>query len=752
MLQYNSQMLSLREAVQALFRRRNTILLVFVLVFTPVAVATFTAPSVYRATAKVLLRREDKPGALNPYFSRSTQEEEMNSELQIAASRPVLEEVLRAGLQHNEYASGVLFELLGLQSDSATHLRAAAPEDFERALERLQRCVNVEAVPGANIMEISFEDLAPQRAAWFANRLVSAYAQYTAQVQGGSEAESFFSERIQTTRARLDGLERALQEYRDANQLVSYDKQESLLLEEYKSFDTQLQHARAQIEALSRKIARLRQSRAANDSLFAPSAEMDAHPSVRQLYARFTELRLQRNILLEKYLPEHRFVEEVTQQINGVRAELAAEIHRLLRLEDERLYVLRLEEEIISRRVAELRAELKALPAQQRMLEEMQLAIDNTRKIYSLLVTRQEELHVEKATDRRISRTAVINPAVAPLLPVRPLKFRNLMLGGLFSLLLGMIAAFLRELFDRTFKSPQEMTAALGMPVLATISTEEEKNAQRIHAAKKIKIDFFTSNPLTYDVPVDHKVSLHEVLHGAGPLTEFTGTTEVEIAGSSSVDASTPIEQFRGRRLLAAEVEKLRSEILLLQRNEHARIIAFASNNRGEGTSTLLANLARDFSRFDLRVLVVDMNFFHPELAAMFALPEAPGLIDVARGTHELQSVMQPIAPGRSYLLPLGDVKGAADFDWEAGMRHVQSLTPQFDLILVDLPPLQAFSSALLVARRMDGVVQVVQAEHTRIEAVQEVKSKLERSGVRVLGAVLNQRKHHLPHGLYSRL
>jgi uncharacterized protein involved in exopolysaccharide biosynthesis len=100
------------------------------------------------------------------------------------------------------------------------------------------------------------------------------------------------------------------------------------------------------------------------------------------------------------------------------------------------------------------------------------LAIENARKIYSLLVMRREEMSVEKAADHRLSRITVISPAGVPFEPVSPRKARNMTFGVLLGILAGLAAGLGREFYDGTFKSPHEVTLALGVPVLGSISAK----------------------------------------------------------------------------------------------------------------------------------------------------------------------------------------------------------------------------------------------------------------------------------------
>ncbi len=472
MSEESTALLRLKAGVEVIARHRGLVLTLFLLTVIPVAVATFTAAPQFRATAKVLVRREEKPGALNPYFSRLNQEEDIRSELEIATCRPVLENVLCEALASQrpfhglsaESAQALQAEVVngrqrlvaaadGTRSEANAAAWQAGDDLMEPALERMRRRITVEAVTGANVITISFEDTDAERAAWYANALANAYAAYNAQVHGGAEIEDFLSEHIRSARARLDSLEQALYAFRMSSGLVDYDRQVAIVLEKYRSTDYEILRLREEAETLSAKIARLRRLHATRDLLIVPDADMDAHPAIRQLYSRLTDLRLEYRAALGKYTRYHRHMRDLASQIAGVQKELVSEIDRLIGLEEERRRSLQEQIAVMSRKVENVKMDLQNLPAKERVLSELELATENTRKIYSLLVTRREEMSVEKAADRRLSRIAIISPAGVPFEPISPRKGRNLAMGFLLGLLAGVAGAFVREQVDQVLRS-----------------------------------------------------------------------------------------------------------------------------------------------------------------------------------------------------------------------------------------------------------------------------------------------------------
>ena len=212
---------------------------------------------------------------------------------------------------------------------------------------------------------------------------------------------------------------------------------------------------------------------------------------------------------------------------------------------------------------------------------------------------------------------------------------------------------------------------------------------------------------------------------------------------------------MQGNISTETEIEKLRSEILVLRRNSGARIIGFTSAQREEGTSTIVANLALALKHTDLRVLLVDLNVKNPRLSEHFSLSNDLGLIDVVRGHRSLMDVTQTITPGRISLLPLGHLQDAEIYNCLNAACYFSSAaknTQNCDLILLDLPPFNECFQAIQVAQKIDGIIQVVQTERTRAEVAKSIKAEMDRLGVRVFGSVLNGRKFYIPKTIYKHI
>jgi Mrp family chromosome partitioning ATPase len=137
----------------------------------------------------------------------------------------------------------------------------------------------------------------------------------------------------------------------------------------------------------------------------------------------------------------------------------------------------------------------------------------------------------------------------------------------------------------------------------------------------------------------------------------------------------------------------------------------------------------------------MDANMRAPVLHTVLGLPRSPGLADLLTGRAELTAVTLPTRLPHLMLIPAGgtDVFAPALLG-QAGLADALALLrSRFDLVVVDTPPVLHYPDALHVGKHADGVLQVVSARGTSRRDQQEVRRLLQMTGVRLLGAVMNQ-------------
>ncbi|MBM4428773.1 MAG: CpsD/CapB family tyrosine-protein kinase [Chloroflexi bacterium] len=185
----------------------------------------------------------------------------------------------------------------------------------------------------------------------------------------------------------------------------------------------------------------------------------------------------------------------------------------------------------------------------------------------------------------------------------------------------------------------------------------------------------------------------------------------------------------------------LRTNLQFVSLDKPLQTLLVTSPGPDEGKSTVLANLAIAVAQGEKKVILVDCDLRRPNLHRLFGLAHKVGLTtmmvdDKAMETPPLQETALPglllLASGPLPPSP-SDLLGSQRMD-----RVLDVLRERADMVLLDAPPTMAVSDAAVLATKVDGVLLVVSAGHTRRESVQGAKAKLEKVNAHLLGVVLN--------------
>lgn len=214
------------------------------------------------------------------------------------------------------------------------------------------------------------------------------------------------------------------------------------------------------------------------------------------------------------------------------------------------------------------------------------------------------------------------------------------------------------------------------------------------------------------------------------------------------------LPKFNGTSVAIEEYRKMKHKILTNGSGKAVKTLLFCSSHGGEGNSTVAVNFAQTLSAEGYRVLLVDTNLRRPTLHRLFHLEQDNGLTDLCFGGSNLGLVIKPSLLPNLWVVTSGDPYSnpAAIFESEFFDSLVERMKMQADWVIFDSPPLSSCGDAITLARKMDGVVLVVQSERTRREVVLQYKERLQKSGAHILGVVLNKRRFHIPQWVYNRL
>lgn len=175
--------------------------------------------------------------------------------------------------------------------------------------------------------------------------------------------------------------------------------------------------------------------------------------------------------------------------------------------------------------------------------------------------------------------------------------------------------------------------------------------------------------------------------------------------------------------------------------------LAVCSAMHGEGKTSICvglgATLAQDFP--DRRVVVVETDLEHPALAVDFGLEHGPGLIDCLQDLLPVEEAYRATLMDNFFLVPAGDSEGVAG-RWLRTARMaaaIDQMRENFDIVILETPPLLANSDALLLTDMVDGVIFVVRSGVTPVSALQHAIDQIDSGKLR--GVVMNGVQSSVP-------
>jgi capsular exopolysaccharide synthesis family protein len=278
-------------------------------------------------------------------------------------------------------------------------------------------------------------------------------------------------------------------------------------------------------------------------------------------------------------------------------------------------------------------------------------------------------------------RMEPVNDAALPSAPFTPDYSRNLMLGGIVGILLGYLASFVRMNLDRKLRSVDEVEELIESPVLAILPDVKDLDRKQTEG-------------------IDHS--------NRGPAAEA----------------------FR----------QLRTNFRFIDVDNPIRSVVITSANEGEGKSTVAANLARVLANAGQDTILVDADLRRPVQAGVYGVDSQIGLAQVLVGDVTADEALQESAIEHLKVMSAGRVPhNPSELLGSQRMQQLLHELARDHLVVLDAPPLLPVTDAALLAAIADGAMVVFAIGTTYKEQARLAKRRLEQTGGRMLGVVLNR-------------
>lgn len=208
-------------------------------------------------------------------------------------------------------------------------------------------------------------------------------------------------------------------------------------------------------------------------------------------------------------------------------------------------------------------------------------------------------------------------------------------------------------------------------------------------------------------------------------------------------------------RGMEKEMVHLYQSIDALLSDSPKKVIQFIGASEGEGTSTVVREFARVSSMIIGKpVLLLDADKRSGSPSLFPGNTPENGVEDEWESEEKLEQAIAKIEDSNTSLSLISqDTYPYPKYFYSPKISVFwDKLKERFDLILIDSPPMSASPDGIAIARRVDGVVLVLEAEKTRGPVAENLKERIQKNGGNLLGIIFNKRRHYIPEFLYKRL
>lgn len=583
----------------------------------------------------------------------------------------------------------------------------------------LKSTVKVDQVKGVDIIEVEVQSPSPDEAVLIANCYNSVYLQVSQETNRSqlTMTRDFLSKQREEKSAQLNQAENNLKNYQEEKGFVSLDDQSSTLINQLSEIESKINLTKIDLGTSNNNIKMLRAEIQKRD----PKVVEYLESTVSEEYIKSAQTEIARTQLqmdLAKYdnaagKMDPRVAQKYESKINELQANINTRIQSvkngLMGSGVDELKTLSgklLEQEIQSQSLKIQMNELNSINANyERRFNELPKASiefadlkrkqESLEKLFNLIEQKyQEALVNEQSQPGYIS---IIENPEKPTSPSKPNRVLIIFAGIFTSILLSLIYAFLRNYFDNTVKSPEEI--------------------------ERRQINLISWIPTISDV-------------------------------AKSLDAGELVVALSPKARASEAFKVLKTRIQYSKMKEgNIKSILITSSIPGEGKTTIAANLAASFALSGFKSIIVDADLRKPRIHSLFKAPRTPGLVDNLFGKSTFEEIVYKTVVTNLSYIPCGTIPpNPTEILQSPKFKELlEKLHKEYDYIIIDSPPEIVVTDVELISRLVDVTVLVAFAGLTRVAILERVVRQFEKNIPGFAGVVLNNFNVDNAYGSYYK-
>jgi polysaccharide biosynthesis transport protein len=565
----------------------------------------------------------------------------------------------------------------------AMPFRLLTPKVRADLLKAYHKGFHAELVPRTQILEVKFRSSDPRLAADIANGAsnIDIYRDFRQRLDGAEKASSWLNGQMEDVKKQAEDAQAKFVAYQQQVGIVGTDESHNVALNQMDELNRKL--ATVEAERIVKE-AQYRVAVAGNPELIAAVAPESVIQTLRKQQAG---LRAQYAELTAKYDDNYPRVVQLRSELKDTQDGIDQEVRNIRERLEQEYVAARTSEQMLQTAVEKQKEDALQVDASAVQYALLQRDVQTSRDLYQSLVKKLKESGIDRGL--RSSDLRLVDEAEIPTVPVRPRLPVNLALGFFSGIMVAIATGFLRESFNYSIRTPNDVETECLLPALAIVP--------RLSAAKPKR-----GVPRLLGEPGDMPVTLQE------PESE------------------------------AAEAYRMLRTALLASDGPTPRVICFVSARGREGKSTSAVNTAAVLAQQGSRVLLVDADMRCPTIHSQLQLSPESGLSECL----SRRCIPSPIQiPGTTLFVLRAGARPPYISELLSSTQMIYLLRrwrSEYDFVVIDTPPVLAFTDGVIMAGLADATVLVVRSMTTDRQALWHVRQRLERAHAQICGVLLN--------------
>lgn len=540
---------------------------------------------------------------------------------------------------------------------------------------------------GTQLLSIGYSSPSPELSCNVVNQIAERYVNRVLELRMSNSAtlSTFMGGQLQDLKAKMDRSNAMLAKYESDMGIINPEQRTTVLssrLIELTSAYTKAQNDRMQKQA-SFDATKKGTNEAAQISAL---GDILSRIDERRIAARENLASIGANF--GKNYPDYRKAEAEVNELDKQYAQTKKSIDSQIGTDYE---VAAKQEDMLARQIKEAKAEYDDANKHAFSYQQLKREADDDKVMYDELLRKVRESSINAGfQNQNIKVVETGLPAAKPSSPNVPL---NLAVAFFSSALLGAAFVVGRQAFDGKLR-------------------DARLTGERLHA---------------------------QVLGVLPSVPNMDGRLSIEGAASQPARLTGGSSSKMQYALYEESVRKLRNTVNLVTSLEGIRTLMVTSAMPGEGKSTTAGDLALSFAEQKKKTLIIDADLRRPVLHHRFGVPNVVGTADLLLGVVTAQEAIH-VSNDSPYLfvMPSGRTMSPANAMESPLENMLADLRQDFDLIVIDAPPVLPFAETMLIAASVESVVFVARSGITTADAAENALSILQGTGVKVLGIVMN--------------